>query len=271
MLLVQRGITVFVLLIGIGVGAPPAFAWGDEGHKIVALVAQSFLDPAVRKKVDSLLANDPDSRTAHDIASEATWADKIKSDSELRQRTSKWHFVDIELSNPNIDQACFNRPPLPAGTVASDGPANDCILDKIDEFTAELASPTTDPEERVVALKFLLHFIGDLHQPLHASDDHDRGGNDKHVSAPGMRPGNLHHYWDTEFVVALGSEPQQVAADLIEGISDDQVKEWMKGTPTDWAQEAFRLARTDAYGRLPQPNAHGNYRLSDEYLEMASS
>jgi hypothetical protein len=115
--------------------------------------------------------------------------------------------------------------------VAFNSPANDCVIDKIDEFAAELGNPATDPEERVVALKFLLHFVGDLHQPLYAADDNDRGGNDKQVSAPGMRAGNLHHYWDTEFVVALGPEPRRVAADLTEGISEDQQKEWAKGTP----------------------------------------
>jgi hypothetical protein len=144
---------------------------------------------------------------------------------------SQWHFVDTEIQNPNVDQACFNHPPIPQGSVAFNGPANDCIIDKIDEFTAELSNPATDPEERVVALKFLLHFVGDLHQPLHAADDNDRGGNDKLVSAPGIRPGNLHHYWDTEFVVALGPDPRRVAADLIEGISENQAKEWAKGTP----------------------------------------
>ena len=154
----------------------PALAWGDEGHEIVALIAQSFLDPPVRKKVSAVLAADTDSHTAHDIASEATWADAIKEDSDLKRRTSQWHFVDIEIHNPNVDQACFNHPKIPPGSVVFNGPANDCIIDKIDEFAAELSNSATDPEERVIALKFLLHFIGDLHQPLHAADDNDRGG-----------------------------------------------------------------------------------------------
>lgn len=268
---IEIAITAGVLFAGMATATLRAFAWGDEGHEIVALVAQSYLDPAVKKKVEALLAADTDNRTPHDIASEATWADKIKSDSALRQQTSQWHFIDIELANPNIDQACFNHPPVPPGKVASNGPAADCITDKIDEFAAELANPATDPEERVAALKFLLHFVGDLHQPLHSSDDHDRGGNDKHVSARGIRSGNLHHYWDTEFVVALGNDPRQVSADLIESISDVQAKDWARGTPTDWAKETFALARSDAYGQLPQPNAHHKYQLTDEYVEMATT
>jgi len=252
-------------------GSPaPALAWGDEGHEIVALIAQSFLDPPVRKKVTALLAADTDSHTAHDIASEATWADAIKEDSDLKRRTSQWHFVDIEVHNPNVDQACFNHPKIPPGTVAFNGPANDCIIDKIDEFAAELSNPATDPEERVVALKFLLHFLGDLHQPLHAADDNDRGGNDKQVSAPNMRAGNLHHYWDTEFVVALGPDPRRVAADLIESISEDQAKEWAKGPPASWAQETFVIARDHAYGELPAPDGRGRFHLTNDYLDMAA-
>lgn len=238
----HRIIAASILSIVIAASPARALAWGNEGHEIIALIAQSFLSAATRQKVDALLAADPDTATAHDIASESTWADEIKSDRGLRQRTSKWHYIDIEVSNPNVDRACFDHPPLPGGTAAFNGPADDCILDKIDEFTAELASPATDAEERIVALKFLLHLVGDLHQPLHAADDNDRGGNAKRVSAPGMRPGNLHHYWDTEFVLALGPEPREVAAELLKGISGTQAKAWAKGTPSDWAQESFTSA-----------------------------
>jgi hypothetical protein len=267
---IPRTAAVAALSIAIAGSPASAFAWGDEGHQIVALVAQSFLDPPVRKKVDALLAADTDNRTRHDMASEATWADAIKSDSELRRRTSQWHFVDIELQSPNLDQACFNHPPIPTGAVAFDGPANDCIVDKINQFTAELGNNATDPEERIIALKFLLHLVGDLHQPLHASDDHDRGGNEKQVLAAGMRPGNLHHYWDTEFVVVLGPDQRRVAADLIEGISDDQEKQWAKGTAADWAQETFAIARDHAYGELPAPDTRRKFDLTDDYVQMAA-
>src|SRR5215467_16293490 len=104
----------------------PALAWGDEGHEVVALVAQSFLEPDVRKRVSALLAADTDSLTAHDIASEATWADKFR-DANVdgsRERTRQWHFVDIELAAPNLDEACFNHPPIPSGATASNGPSN---------------------------------------------------------------------------------------------------------------------------------------------------
>jgi hypothetical protein len=249
-----------------------AAAWGDEGHQVVALIAQSFLEADVRKRVNALLASDTDSLTAHDIASAATWADKYR-DANIdgsRQKTRQWHFTDIEITAPDLNKACFNHPALPAGTVASNGPAADCVVDKIQEFAAELANSATDPEEQVVALKFLLHFVGDLHQPLHSSDDNDRGGNDKKVSATGFKAGNLHHYWDTEFVALLETDAKSIASDLIGHISKGQEQEWETGKPSDWAVESFDVAKADAYGQLPAPSTRGTYRLTDEYVTTAT-
>jgi hypothetical protein len=250
-----------------------AWAWGDEGHEVVALVAQSFLDTDVRKRVAALLAADTDPMTAHDIASEATWADKHRDTNAdgAREQTRQWHFVDIEIQAPNIDEACFNHPKIPAGTTASDGPADDCVVDKIQEFAAELTNPTTDLEEQVVALKYLLHFVGDVHQPLHSSDNNDRGGNSKKVSATGFKAGNLHHFWDTEFVDQLGPDAKTIASDLIGNITKDQQAEWQTGGPSDWAEEAFKVAHDDAYGQLPEPNSHGGFRLTDDYVTTATN
>jgi hypothetical protein len=143
------------------------------------------------------------------------------------------------------------------------------VVDKIDQFAAELSNPATGASERLLALKFLLHFVGDLHQPLHAADDHDAGANKKLVSGEGLHPSNRHHYWDAEFVERLGTDPRQVAAGLIGQISEPQLKEWSSGTPTDWAMEAFALARRDAYGLLPPPDGHDTYSLPPSYTEQA--
>jgi S1/P1 Nuclease len=249
-----------------------AFAWGDDGHKVVALIAQSFLEPDVRKRVNALLAADTDDLTGHDIASAATWADKFRDANfeGSRAKTRQWHFADIEITAPNLDKACFNHPALPVGTVASNGSADDCVVDKIVQFAAELADPKTDHDEQVAALKFLLHFVGDLHQPLHSSDDNDRGGNDKKVSANGFRAGNLHHFWDTEFVDQLETDPKSIASDLIGHISKAQISTWQAGSPADWAMESFQVAKTDTYGLLPEPSARKTYRLTDEYITTAT-
>ena len=161
----------------------PAYAWGDEGHEVIGLIADHYLDSAVRAKMNAILAGDKTGLTpSTQIDQEATWADKFRdSDRNTTKvhynQTHNWHFVDLELEGPDLQTACFGRPALPKETPASLGPADDCVVDKIEEFTTELEKSTTSMQERRLALEFLLHFVGDIHQPLHASDDRDRSRN----------------------------------------------------------------------------------------------
>jgi hypothetical protein len=118
-------------------------------------------------------------------------------------------------------------------------------------------------------LKFVLHLVGDLHQPLHAADDHDDGGNRKRVVADGFRPRNLHHFWDTEWVRRLGNNPRQIAGVIVAGISGEQRRAWSQGTVSDWVMESFAVARQDAYGGLPEASTRGVYLLDARYTEAA--
>ncbi len=244
----MKRIAAAALTLVLSTGA--ALAWGDDGHKVVALIAEHYLTPTAKRQVDALLAADTDPLTQHDIASEATWADKYRN---KHRETASWHFVDLEITDPDFNTACNGRKPLPAGTLASNGPP-DCVVDKINQFSAELADPKTDAEERLIALKFLLHFVGDLHQPLHSSDHSDKGGNEVKVIVDGFdhkSKDNLHGYWDTQFVDALGRPPGALAQQLLAQITPDQEAEWKQGTPDDWAVEAFSIAQADVYGEPP--------------------
>lgn len=264
-----------VALLFLCLGAGSAHAWGDEGHEVIGLIAEHYLLPAVRAKVDAILAEDTTHLTPSTRAnSEATWADKYRdSDRNGTQaryiQTRNWHFVDLELQGPDLSSACFGRRPLPPNTPASRGPAEDCVVDKIEQFTAELTAPATPPEERRLALQFLLHFVGDVHQPLHAGDDHDRGGNEKRVAAPGGRVNNLHHDWDTAFVVRLGRYRATVAGELIAAITDTQRRQWSAGTAAEWARESFGVAKRHTYGLLPEAAPSGHYQLSESYVTDA--
>ena len=240
----RRALLTSCTLLAVAALPAPALAWGFEGHQIIADIARARLTPKARAKVDALLATDPDTLTAHDMAAEATWADAYRGAGH--RETAQWHFVDQELDRPDLASACFGRPPLNAAP-ASAGPANDCVVDKIDEFTAELANPATAPSERLLALKFVLHFVGDVHQPLHASDHQDRGGNCVRIALGGPRTSNLHAYWDTGVLEPLGADPQAAAAFLAGRITPDQAAAWSRGTAADWAQESFGVARTVAY------------------------
>jgi hypothetical protein len=268
------GVLYTLLLCGI---APPAYCWGDEGHEVIGLIADYYLEPAVRTKVTAILAEDATHLTSStQIDSEATWADKYRdSDRNTTKihygQTHNWHYVDLELHGPDLKTACFGQPPWPNDTDASLGPADDCVVDKIDEFATELKKSTTSKDERRRALQFILHFVGDVHQPLHASDDHDQGGNLKIVTAPGIAANNLHHYWDTEFVARLGSSTTTIARQLIANITNAQRAQWATGTAGDWASESFIVAKNHAYGMLPAVDSSKHFQLSAAYVSDATA
>jgi hypothetical protein len=259
----------------------PAHAWGDEGHEVVALIAQHYLDPGVATKVNTILAADTTHLTPNtNIDSEATWADKFRDSDRNTTKvhyneTHNWHYVDLEISGPNLNSACFGQPPL-NGALASAGPAQDCVVDKINEFAAELKSPATSDQERLFALQFILHFVGDIHQPLHASDNNDQGGNLENVKAvpalpktAGSSSGNLHGFWDTQFVALQGSKTAAtVAKKLITKITASKRTKWSAGTAADWANEAFGIAKVNAYD-LPAPTSTHHYTLPKAYVTNA--
>jgi hypothetical protein len=150
-------------------------------------------------------------------------------------------------------------------------PQKPAPLTKVKQFAAELAAPGTDPEERLFALKFLLHFVGDLHQPLHSSDNEDRGGNAVKVTADGIKHlsrDELHGYWDTQFVQGIASPSNALAAKLVGEITSAQAASWAAGTPEDWAMEAFAISKKDAYGNRPLSKATLQH-LSAAYVAQA--
>lgn len=253
----------------------PALAWGDDGHRIIALIADHHLKPAVRAQVRAWLDGDTSGLTDTSLPEQATWADKYRDSDRGTTRvrfeqTREWHYVNVALADGDLRAACHGHPTLPEGTLASAGPARACIVDKIGQFIAELRDPVMPAAERRLALQFLLHLMGDVHQPLHVADDRDRGGNDKPVARPAFDPGNLHQLWDTGLVRRLGDTPESTARALIRRIGPSQRKAWSAGTPTDWARESFQVGKSLAYGRLPAPGADGVRQLGRPYLADAT-
>lgn len=223
--------------------AAPAGAWGYEGHEAIATIARFYLTANVRAKVDAILATDTDTLTAPDMIARSTWADAWRNAGH--RETSAWHFVDNEIAHADLKAACFGYP-KPADP-ASAGPAQDCVVDKVEEFESELASPATAPAEKLLALKYLLHFVGDLHQPLHASDNQDRGGNCVILSLGGSRTVNLHSWWDTSVVKELGPDAQPLGTRLQAQITPAMKAEWERGSPKSWAAESYAVAKSVAY------------------------
>ena len=247
-----------IALLGAAALAPnTALAWGKEGHEIIGLAALRILQtdaPDVAEKVTELLAADQDTLTTHDIGSEATWADIYRDRGpKPKSATADWHFVDIETEGAgagDIAAACAFAPVQP-GQATSDGPAKSCVSE---EFRQELADPATPANERLLALKFLLHLVGDVHQPLHAADHRDRGGNCVGVLAGhSTRPSKLHSFWDTTVVVHAVSGNQERGVEAVFAlVTPENKKAWQSDDPDRWALESFTLAKTAAYD-LPQP------------------
>jgi hypothetical protein len=142
---------------------------------------------------------------------------------------------------------------------------------KIEEFTLELQDSATPPAERLLALKFLIHFIGDLHQPLHAAEHQDRGGNCVGLNPPQDRQTNLHAYWDVAVVDAQGSSPEQIANKLDRRVDAGEISGWRRGTPRTWAMETFEAGRRDAYALASKPTCDhsGSVALPEAYRAQA--
>jgi hypothetical protein len=132
-------------------------------------------------------------------------------------------------------------------------PNGQCVVGKTDGFLAVLKDPKADRSAKVEALKFVIHFVGDLHQPLHCEDDGDKGGNVRHVIFGG-HPDNLHWVWDTGLLQHITRDPEALAAQLEHRITAQERANWVKGSIEDWVMEGHRLAEAVAYGTLGSQN-----------------
>jgi hypothetical protein len=169
----------------------------------------------------------------------STWADEIRRE---RPHTARWHYVDIPLGS--------------SGYVASrDCRHGNCVVAQIERDTRRIADPELTGAVRARALRFLIHFVADEHQPLHAANDHDAGGNEVHVILNG-RHTNLHAVWDDAVVRALGRNPARVAMRLEARITASARARWQKGNPVDWANGSFAIASRDIYPLLHGRSYH---------------
>jgi mono/diheme cytochrome c family protein len=271
----MRALAVFTVAAVITLSLRPAQAWDDKGHAIIGAIAAHYLTPAVREEVETLLKSDTDPLAAHDIASAATWADRYR-DSKTRlhyEATTNWHFASIYANRPNIPEACFGHTRLAAGVPASQGPPNACVIDKIDQFRTELADRATSPAERLIALKYLLHLVGDIHAPLHVADMHNQHGKVIQVSAgdKSITPGTLYGYWETALVKRLGGNVQDVANELIGKISPADATLWSGQVTHIWALEAHQIGVDHAYGTMLSRFEEGRFVVSPDELERGKT
>lgn len=208
--------------------------WGQVGHRIIGRVASSQLSPTARAAVRTLLPGES-------LGSVATWADQIRSQ---RPETGPWHYVNIPIWDSIFRPA----------TVC---PGGDCVIAALERQLAIVADRGKPRAERAEALKWVVHLVGDMHQPLHVGRGDDKGGNDLQVQW--MKKGsNLHRVWDSEMIELEGLSYTELAASL-DHPTREQVKAWQEGTVAQWAEENIPL-RPDIYAVEPGDNLGYEYK-----------
>jgi S1/P1 Nuclease len=224
-----------------------ARAWGDEGHKVVCEIAFRLAQPDTRAAVRKLIRSD----TEFD-----TFTDSCVFPDHPRKRASEYF---------------LNLPRDSHGLTSDDCPAAEkCVLSAILNDSKVLASKSEKPADRLIALKFLGHWVGDIHQPLHVSFEDDRGGNN--ILVNGECSGNLHATWDNCLVRnAVGPDVAEAATELIDAITDEMKTKWSTSDPRDWANESFAISEAAKTGYCVMHGSscdkpQGDVTISAEYL-----
>ena len=238
--------------------APAVHAWGRQGHAIVAELAQRRLSPAAEAEVERLLAPE----NTKSLADVASWADELRGDdtrADLAKATSKLHYINFRADD------CVYVPPRDCAN-------GQCVVGGLDRYVAVLADRTQPDAARLEALKFVVHFVGDVHQPLHAGNRDDKGGNAYQVQFQ-AKGTNLHSVWDSGLLGTHGKDWQAYAQEL-----DARPAETLPAAiaPRDnvyaqWAEQSCAASRDiypdghkidDAYGAAELPLAERQLRVA---------
>jgi hypothetical protein len=219
------------------------FRWGRDGHKIVCEIAYLEVSSTTRKAIDDILTEDDD----YDSFPESClWADVIRREAKYDKYPTA-HYMNI---------------PRGASVVSADLHCETtyCVIEAIEDMSGVLESTRFSSSERLEALKFLTHFIGDLHQPLHAGYGDDRGGNGTEVTIWGEKR-NLHSVWDWTLIEKTGVSWQAYATRLEGEITPVDRQLWAQGSATDWANESYRIVEDAVY------DVGDTATIGDEYYE----
>jgi S1/P1 Nuclease len=238
---------------------PAAHAWGCKGHETVAIIAEAHLTTAAKAMAFKILNAGPIdpslSRYCQDpgldaFADASTWADDER---QVKPETGPWHFIDIPRGAPESILSQFCRP------------ATGCVTTALAAQIEILRDRKASPQVRADALRFVIHFVGDIHQPLHDTTNNDRGGNCVPVEFFGRAPKetnataqsyspNLHGVWDANIIDQLSpGETSRQLAQMLDQHFEQQESGWSSQTINfnTWAWESHQLAESTVYGRLP--------------------
>ena len=239
--------------------APAANAWGCKGHEVVALIAEQHLTPHAKAIALHILAAAPVDpnltrycpAAGDPLADASTWADDER---RVRPETAPWHFIDIPRGALKTDFAKYCPP------------ANGCVISALSDQLRILRDSSATTEARAEALRFVIHFAGDIHQPLHASTNNDLGGNCVPVTFFGQAPEesppgsgsfhpNLHSIWDVDIIEHFSAGESSLGlANALNRKFAARIRAWQQQPAvfSAWAWESHELAEKIAYGELPR-------------------
>jgi S1/P1 Nuclease len=238
---------ILILIAVLPLTTASAFGWGCEGHQMIALIARAHLTPQASDAIDQLLRDNPIdpalSRFCKDrgndlMADSATWAD----DARTIEKTGDWHFIDIppEIHGDGQDAMRWCN--------------SDCIVSAIDHQWVLLRDKSQPAAVRTKALRYLIHFVGDLAQPLHAADNHDRGGNCTEIRFfSGAKPENLHAIWDYKIIERDMDAKKETQSQYARALDAEFPRSESKIDVLAWTWESHVLASAVAYGDLKPP------------------
>ena len=241
-----------------GILPTTVLAFGAQGHRITGYVAEAQLSAQARAELEAILG-------PFDLAELALAADERRAEFTAGFPDSpRWHYDDRLVCHPDLPKTDY----CPEGACASAA---------IGRFRAMLADRTAPREKRALAVLFLVHILGDIHQPLHVADNNDRGGNAVRVTLPGGHvTRSLHSVWDIEFVhLALEGQSARQAALAWRTRYAAEIPAWRAGDVDSWMQESFALAAKVTYGELPawecDAPPHEPLALTPDYVADATA
>jgi hypothetical protein len=217
-----------------------ALCWYDKGHRIVGLIAQANLTADARTEIEKIL---PGSMT---LADAAIWPDH---EGRSIRDFDPLHYVRIPEAASGYDQA-------------RDCPERNCMVEALQWFSVVIADRNAPIMMRRLALHYVAHLVGDMHQPLHAGRAMDQGGIDISVSYRGQTT-NLHFFWDTNLVELETGNEEEIAKRLTANLTEKERLKWQAGDPKQWTDESLMLARSHAY------KTGSSVELPDDYVEKA--
>lgn len=232
---------VSLLLAALTLAPAPAYAWSEEGHRFVAELAYGQLNPRARAEVERLIATDAADPVAgcaiNSFGDASVWSDCVRRIPSFRNQSS-WHYDNIPVCGavPPRESWCAN---------------GNCATVAIERAIRRLQDRTASDRDRLRALARLVHMIGDIHQPLHAANNTDRGGNDVRVrfTASGAdRPTNLHAVWDDDLFAYALAQPNARAG--VEALMRNNRARWSDGDALVWARQSNAIARDIIYARI---------------------